>query len=38
MWMQDDADGLDIKVTTYPEMSMNLTFAGHYGGADSIIQ
>ena len=33
-----DADGLDVKVTTYPEMSMNLTFAGMFGGASETIQ
>ncbi|KAF2770373.1 hypothetical protein EJ03DRAFT_350452 [Teratosphaeria nubilosa] len=31
-----DADALDVKVTTFPEMPMNLTFAGHYGGAESL--
>ncbi|KAI6851712.1 hypothetical protein KC358_g37 [Hortaea werneckii] len=32
-----DADGLDVKVTIYPEMSMNLTFAGMFGGASETI-
>ncbi|KAI6907896.1 hypothetical protein KC334_g4855 [Hortaea werneckii] len=33
----NDADGLDVKITTYPEMTLNLTFAGAFGGASETI-
>ncbi|GAB7363437.1 hypothetical protein MBLNU230_g3711t2 [Neophaeotheca triangularis] len=34
----EGAEGLSVTVTTYPEMEMNLTFAGMYGGASDPIQ